>query len=65
VNDTTEAPPECMGATHSPGKNLRFVLRGGKRILQQMFYPNDWATHNEEWRDIELRDEESNLPISG
>jgi len=34
--------------------NLRFVMRDGKRILQQMFLPNDWSTHDEEWRDVPL-----------
>lgn len=43
--------------SHKPSMNLRFVLRDGKRILQQQFYPEDWDTHNDVWRDIELREE--------
>ncbi len=46
-----------MTVSHKASMNLRFVLRDGKRILQQQFYPNNWDTHKEVWRDVELRDE--------
>ena len=54
-----------MAASHKPSINLRFVLRDGKRILQQMYYPNDWMKHAEEWRDIKLCDAETGHEISG
>lgn len=44
----------AMTPSHKPSMNLRFVMRDGKRILQQMFLPNDWSTHDEEWRDVPL-----------
>lgn len=52
-----------MAATHKASANIRFVLRDGKRILQQMFYPVDWNTHEEKWRDVELFDEQTNRLI--
>ena len=47
----------AVTASHKPTMNLRFVLRDGKRILQQMFVPEDWNRFKEYWRDIELREE--------
>ena len=55
-----------MGVTHKPSMNLRFVLRvlpgheQPSRILQQMFVPHDWNTHDEEWRDVPLAAEQQN-----
>lgn len=46
-----------MGATHSPSMNLRFVKRDERFILQQMFVPKNWNTHDEEWLDIPLHEE--------
>lgn len=43
-----------MAATHHPTVNLRFVMREGKRILQQLHCPYDWDKHKEEWRDVPL-----------
>ena len=55
-----------MTVSHKPTMNLRFVERRVPvdrdiaktvRILQQMFVPLDWATHDEEWRDVPLADD--------
>lgn len=60
MNQAEQGP---CAATHKPSMNLRFVLRDGKRILQQMYYPVDWNTHEEVWRDVMLYDEETNKAI--
>ena len=62
MNDTSmEQAPTVMGVSHRPSMNLRFVKRlvEGRelRILQQMFYPNDWNTHDEAWRDVPVHEE--------
>lgn len=50
----------AMGVTHRPSMSLRFVRRmqplaeppRAVMILQQLFVPKDWKTHDEEWRDV-------------
>lgn len=48
----------AMGATHHASMGLRFVKRtvDGRelRILQQQFMPENWDTHEPEWRDVPL-----------
>jgi hypothetical protein len=60
----------AMTTSHRPSTQLRYVERTVAtpeiaknsmrtvRVLQQMFLPNDWNTHSEEWRDVPIWDGE-------
>ena len=53
---------EVMTMTHTATMNLRFVRRFVSDekvalILQQMFVPKNWNTHEEFWQDVPIGEE--------
>lgn len=56
--ETNQEPVTAMSATHKPTVALRFILRDGKRILQQQYVPvSDWDSYDIEWRDVRLEEQ--------
>jgi len=63
-NPPKVAVTHCVGGTHDPSMNLRFVIRkiDGKevRVLQQMYIPRHWQQNLDRepfWQDIQCFNE--------